>query len=113
MNIFHCTGRLKFYLPKRVTSLELELIPKQKVKMPKYRRKRNFIENYDPLNPLVDSTPNRTLKVIILDCFVEITTHSLYYIFSYYGSVLRIVTFNKVGYRSALVEYDSVEGKIK
>jgi hypothetical protein len=80
--------------------------------MPKFHRKRHrYSENYKPRNPLVDSTPNRTLKVLILDCYVEITTHSLYYIFSYYGSVLRIVTFNKVGYKSALVEYDSIEGK--
>lgn len=57
------------------------------------------------------TAPNRVLKVIIHDCQIEVTTFSLYYVFSYYGLVLRIVLFDKLGQKYAMVEYDSIEGE--
>lgn len=82
--------------------------------MPSFKKKRfPMVQKFKRLDHqhLLYSVPNRVLKIVIHDYQIEVTTYSLYYVFSYYGLVLRIILFNKNGMKCAMVEYDSVEGK--
>lgn len=56
------------------------------------------------------SRPNNILRIKIINAIYEVTTDTLYFIFSKYGSVQRIVMFMSAGILSAMIEFDSVNG---
>lgn len=73
---------------------------------PKYRR------NYDQEDRrLKKSEPNRVLRIKCLNALHQVSTETLYYVFSTYGKVLRIVIFYTGESLNAMVEFDRIDGK--
>lgn len=56
------------------------------------------------------SHPNFILRFTISNAYYRVTTDTLYYVFSKYGNVLRIVIFEKIGIPNGMVEFETLEG---
>lgn len=80
-----------------------------------YSTKWSKLRKFDTIKtpkPIKASEPNSILRVTIWDPAYEVTTETLYYLFSQYGMVIRIVLFMKNGLPNGMIEMDSVEGEV-
>lgn len=56
------------------------------------------------------SDPNNILRFRVLKSYYQVTTDALYYVFSQYGKVLRIVLFMTSSLPNGMIEFDAIEG---
>lgn len=56
------------------------------------------------------SNPNNILRFRVLNSYYQVTTDALYYVFSQYGKVLRIVLFMTSSLPNGMIEFDAIEG---